>query len=323
MNYRVLGRTGFEVSEVGHGLWGAGSWSGSLDDVSLGAMQASVDLGCNFFDSAWAYGEGRSDRLLGELLRANRQKRLYVAAKVPPKNRKWPASSSDRYEEVFPREYVLEFADRIRAEIGVDTIDLLQLHVWDDSWSASKVWHDTISELKRRNIISAFGVSVNRWQPSNGILAVESGHVDAVQVIYNIFEQAPEDALFAACRKHNVGVIARVPLDEGSLSGSLTKDTRFPADDWRASYFGPDNLGPTVNRVEALKAILPKSMDLAAMAMRFVLSNEQVSTTIAGMRTVEHVRANLTASDRGRLDPGLIHALRAHRWDRVITPGAK
>ncbi len=323
MNYRVLGKTGFEVSDVGHGLWGAGAWSGSLDSASLGAMQASVDLGCNFFDSASAYGEGRSDRLLGELLRANRPRRIYVGTKVPPKNRQWPASSSDQYEDVFPREYVFEFADRIRTAIGVDTIDLLQLHVWDDSWSVSRAWHDTIAELKRRNIVAAFGISLNRWQPNNGILAVKTGLVDAVQVIYNIFEQAPEDLLFAACAEHNVGVIARVPLDEGSLAGSLTKDTEFPADDWRAWYFGPENLGPTVDRVEALKAVLPDGMDLAEMAMRFVLSNAQVSTTIAGMRTVEHVRANLAASDRGKLDARLIGALSAHRWDREIAPGAK
>jgi aryl-alcohol dehydrogenase-like predicted oxidoreductase len=317
MKYSKLGRTGFDVSEIGHGLWGMSGWSGSDDRQSLDALQSAVDLGCNFFDTAWAYGEGKSDALLGEILAKNRGTRLYAASKVPPLNGKWPALPRYKYSDVFPAEHVFQYARLIREKLGTDSIDLLQFHVWDDSWSDEREFRDTVERLKKDGVIRAFGLSLNRWEPDNGIRALRTGLVDAVQVIYNIFDQAPEDKLFPVCRELNIGVIARVPLDEGSLSGHLTVDTKFPAGDWRAGYFGPENLAKTVARVEKLKGILPRTMTLAEMALRFVISNPDVSTTIVGMRKPENVRNNAAASDAGPLGPILLQALKTHRWDRV------
>jgi aryl-alcohol dehydrogenase-like predicted oxidoreductase len=325
MKYRKLGRTGFDVSEIAQGLWGMSGWSGSDDRESLQAMQSAVDLGCNFFDTAWAYGNGKSDGLLGQILSSNKGKRLYAASKIPPKNLKWPGSSKDRYTEVFPANHVFKYAENIRAKLGVDAIDLLQFHVWDDSWTADPQFRSTVEKLKSDGLIRSFGLSINRWEPENGLEALRTGLVDVVQVIYNIFDQAPEDKLFPLCREMNIGVIARVPLDEGSLGGKMTLDTKFPAGDWRAGYFNPTNLAATLKRVEKLKALLKDSrngekMTLPEMALRFILSNQDVSTIIAGMRKPDHVKQNLAVSEAGGLNSELLQTLKSHRWDRKPAP---
>jgi aryl-alcohol dehydrogenase-like predicted oxidoreductase len=320
MKLRKLGRTDFEVSEIAQGLWGMGSWPDSNDQQSRKALQLAADLGCNFFDSAWAYGDGKADGLLGELLSGragnNGQSRLYAASKIAPLNRRWPASSRYAYDDVFPTNYVLEQADRIRRKLQVETIDLLQFHVWDDSWSDKKEFHDTVERLKRDGLVQAFGLSLNRWEPENGIRALRTGLVDSVQVIYNIFDQNPEDELFPLCRELNIGVIARVPLDEGSLGGKLTAETKFAKGDFRAGYFNAENLAATLERIARIKALLPNSMSLPELALRFVLSNPIVSTVIVGMRKPEHVRENLAFSDAGPLEPGLLAELKKYRWVR-------
>ena len=317
MKYRKLGRTNFEVSDIGHGLWGMSGWSGSEDEQSLRALQIAVDEGCNFFDTAWAYGDGKSDGLLGKTIRSNAGKRLHAASKVPPKNRRWP--SHGKLEDAFPLDHVLEYADKIRQQLGTESIDLLQYHVWDDSWTEHPDFRKAVETLKSKGTIRAFGLSLNRWEPANGLKAMRTGLVDAVQVIYNIFDQAPEDELFPACRELNVGVIARVPLDEGSLGGKMTLDTKFPTGDWRAGYFNPENLRLTVGRVEKLKAMLPHGLSLPELALRFVLSNPVVSTTIIGMRDAAHVRQNIATSDAGPLPAELLRELKQHRWDRKPT----
>jgi aryl-alcohol dehydrogenase-like predicted oxidoreductase len=320
VKYRTFGRTGWQVSDIAVGLWGMGEWSGSKDEDSLEALQLAVDLGCNFFDSAWAYGNGKSDGLLGQVIARNKGKRLYAASKIPPQNDKWPASPRDRYQDVFPSDHVFKYADSIRQKLGTDSIDLLQFHVWDDSWTDEPEFRSTVEKLKRDKWIRFFGLSLNRWQPWNGLKALRAGLVDSVQVIYNIFDQLPEDELLPACKKLNIAVIARVPLDEGSLGGKLMLQTKFPADDWRAKYFGPENLSNTIPRVEKLKAILPPDMNLPEMALRFILANPIASTTIVGMRKLEHVRQNIAMSDDGPLDAALVQKLRAHRWNRKPKP---
>jgi aryl-alcohol dehydrogenase-like predicted oxidoreductase len=317
MKCRKLGRTGFDVSEIAHGLWGMSGWSGSDDHESMNAMQLAVDLGCNFFDTAWAYGEGKSDGLLGDLMQKNAGKRLYAASKIPPANDRWPALPEYKYSEVFSPAHVFKYADLIRKKLRVDTIDVLQFHVWDDGWTDEPDFRSTVEKLKREGWIRYFGLSINRWQPENGIKALRTGLVDVVQVIYNIFDQAPEDELFPVCQELNIGVIARVPLDEGSLGGKMTLETRFPAGDWRAGYFGPENLPKTIRRVEKLKEILPAGMSLPEMALRFIVSHPAVSTTIIGMRKPDHVKANIAASDAGPLDASLLAELKKHRWDRT------
>ncbi|MBS1852357.1 MAG: aldo/keto reductase [Acidobacteria bacterium] len=314
MQYRKFGRTGWQVSDIAHGLWGMSGWSGSEDEESLQALQLAVDLGGNFFDTAWAYGDGKSDGLLGQILARNSGKRLYAASKIPPKNGRWP--SHGPYKDVFPADHVFGFADQIRDKLGTGSIDLLQFHVWDDAWTDEPEFRATVEKLKRDGTIRAFGLSLNRWEPDNGLKAIRTGLVDAVQVIYNIFDQAPEDHLFPLCRELNIGVIARVPLDEGSLGGKMTPETKFPASDWRSKYFGPENLKSTLARVDRLKADVPSSLTLPEAALRFILSEPAVSTSIIGMRKLSHVRANIATSDAGPLDAALLEKLRSHRWDR-------
>ncbi len=316
MKYRKLGRTGLEVSDISCGLWGMSGWSGSDDQQSLASLQLAVDSGCNFFDTAWAYGDGKSDGLLGEIMARNPKARIYAASKIPPANDKWPALPKYKYRDVFSPEHVLKYADLIRKKLRTDSIDLLQFHVWDDSWTDNADFRSTVEKLKDGGWIHYFGLSLNRWEPANGIKALRTGLIDVVQVIYNVFDQAPEDELFPVCQELSVGVIARVPLDEGSLGGKMTLETRFPKSDWRSGYFGPENLGKTIGRVEKLKKILPAGMTMPEMALRFILSHPAVSTTIVGMRTPEHVRENIPTSDAGPLESPLLDELKRHRWDR-------
>jgi aryl-alcohol dehydrogenase-like predicted oxidoreductase len=282
----------------------------------MASLQLAVESGCNLFDTAWAYGNGKSDAMLGETIAKNRRQRLYAASKVPPKNLRWPASPKDRYQDVFPRDHVMKYAQKIREKLGTDAIDVLQFHVWDDGWTKESEFRETVEELKREGLIRFFGLSLNRWEPENGMEAIRTGLVDTVQVIYNIFDQAPEDKLFPLCLEMKVGVIARVPFDEGSLGGKMTRETHFPESDWRAKYFGAKNLAETMDRVDEVQKIVPTGMTLPQMAMRFILSNPDVSTTIPGMRRSEHVLQNAAASDAEPLDTNLLKKLKAHRWDR-------
>jgi aryl-alcohol dehydrogenase-like predicted oxidoreductase len=319
MQYCRFGRTGWNVSEIGYGMWGMAGWTGSEDAESLASLQRAVDLGCNFFDTAWAYGDGHSEQLLGKVLRANPDKRLYTATKVPPKNRQWPARREYSLDDCYPPEYIEKYVDKSLQNLGVATLDLIQLHTWEDQWLDDKRLLPAIEELRQSGKVRAFGLSLNRWEPWNGVRAVRKGIVDAVQVIYNIFDQNPEDELFPACREKDVAVIARVPFDEGSLTGSLTLDTKWPKGDWRNTYFVAENLKSTVEHVEALKTIRRGGISMAEMALRFILNNKDVSTIIPGMRKIANVEANTAASDRGPL-PAPLHAeLRKHRWDRTPT----
>jgi len=319
MHYRTFGRTGWHVSEIGYGMWGMGGWTGSDDDESLRSLQRAVELGCNFFDTAWAYGDGHSERLLGQLVRAHPDTRLYTATKIPPKNRKWPARPDDSLDEAFPPDHIREYTESSLKNLGLDSLDLIQFHVWDDTWAEDTRWQRAVDDLKREGLIRAIGISINRWEPENAIRALRTGLIDAVQVIYNIFDQAPEDRLFPVCRELNVGVIARVPFDEGTLTGTLTLDSRWPEGDWRNSYFVPENLKASVERAEALRPMIPPGMPMPEMALRFILSNPDVSTIIPGMRKIKHVESNHAAGDKGSLSPELVTRLRAHRWDRKPT----
>jgi aryl-alcohol dehydrogenase-like predicted oxidoreductase len=327
MRYRKFGRTGWNVSEIGYGMWGMAGWTGSEDQESLASLQRAVDLGCNFFDTAWAYGDGHSEELLGKILRANKNnssvggpdKKLYVATKIPPKNRRWPSRREYSVDESYPPDYISEYVDKSLANVGDETLDLIQFHTWEDVWLDDERVLRAIEKLRASGKVRGVGISQNRWEPANGIRAVRAGLVDAVQIIYNIFDQNPEDELFPACREKNVAVIARVPFDEGSLTGTLTLQSSWPKGDWRSTYFVPENLKASVTRADALKPLVPAGMTMPEMALRFILNNPDVSTIIPGMRKRKNVEANLAASDKGPL-PAPLHAkLRPHRWDRSPT----
>jgi aryl-alcohol dehydrogenase-like predicted oxidoreductase len=327
MRYRKFGHSGWNVSEIGYGMWGMAGWTGSKDKESLASLQRAVDLGCNFFDTAWAYGEGHSEELLGKILRANKNnsacggpdKKLYAATKIPPKNRRWPARTEYSLDESYPPDYIFEYVDKSLHNTGIETLDLIQFHTWEDGWLADERVLRAIEKLRAAGKVRAIGISQNRWEPANGIRAVHAGIVDAVQVIYNIFDQNPEDELFPACREKNVAVIARVPFDEGSLAGTLTLQSTWPRDDWRSTYFVPENLKASVARADALKPLVAASMTMPEMALRFILNNPDVSTIIPGMRKTRHVDSNLAASDKGPLPAPLHEKLRPHRWVRTPT----
>lgn len=316
MQYRAFPRTGWQWAEIGYGTWGMAGWSGSDDAQSLKALERALQLGCNVFDTAWAYGAGHSERLLRQALAGHRGEPIYVATKVPPKNGEWPARAHYRLADVFPPDHIKEYTRRSLENLGRDRIDLQQLHVWTDEWAADESWQRAVDDLKREGLITAFGISVNRWEPANVLKALRTGLVDAVQVVHNVFDQAPEDELFGVCRELKVAVISRVPFDEGSLTGTLRADAVYPKGDWRALYFTGENLQETLRRVDRLKAAVPEGMTLPELALRYILDHAAVTTTIPGMRRVANVEKNLRVSDGTRLPAGLVQELRGHRWDR-------
>lgn len=318
MQYRTLGRTGLRVSEIGFGAWGIGKgmWVGAQDEESLRALERAIELGVNFIDTALVYGDGHSERLVGQVVR-RRPETVYVATKVPPLNGEWPARPGVRPDEAFPARHVIECAETSLRNLGLDVIDVLQFHVWSDEWVGQGDWLDAVQQLRRDGKIRFFGVSINDHQPSNALALVESGAVDTVQVIYNVFEQSPEDELFPACQRHRVGVIVRVPLDEGGLTGRITPETTFPEGDWRNRYFRGDRKRQVAERVQRIVDDLQIPVEeLPEVALRFTLNHPAVSTVIPGMRSLRHVEHNARASDGRGLPHQQVEKLRGHRWIR-------
>jgi aryl-alcohol dehydrogenase-like predicted oxidoreductase len=319
MKFRRFGRLDWQVGEIGYGMWGAVAWSGGDRDEVRAALQRAVDLGCNFFDTAYAYGDGTSEGLLGDLVRANSSRRLRTATKIPPKNHRWPSRRGDTLDESYPPDHIEEYVRRSLENAGLPRFDLIQFHTWEDAWLQDRRWLAKLHELRALGLFDGIGISINRWEPWNGVEAVRAGVVDSVQVIYNIFDQNPEDQLLPVCAAHEVAVIARVPFDEGTLTGALTKATRFPPEDWRSGYFVPQNLTTSVERADALRPLVPAGCTMAEMSLRFILANPTVSTVIPGMRRVRHVESNTACSDADPLPPALHKALARHRWDRLPT----
>jgi aryl-alcohol dehydrogenase-like predicted oxidoreductase len=318
MQYRAFGRTGWQVSEIGYGMWGMAGWTGSEDEESYTSLDRAIALGCNFFDTAWAYGDGHSERLLGATLKRHPGKELYVATKIPPKNRRWPAAPAYALEDVFPADYIREYTEKSLKNVGVSTLDLQQLHVWTDEWANDQRWQRALRSLKDEGLVKALGISVNRWQPANVLRALDTGLIDAVQVVYNVFDQNPEDELFPYCIEHDIAIIARVPFDEGSLTGTLTAESTWPQGDFRNLYFQRENLQATLPRVERLRPVVPAGMSMPQLALRHILQHPAVSTVIPGMRKLQHVDANIAVSDGSRLPDSLMTELKTHRWDRTV-----
>jgi aryl-alcohol dehydrogenase-like predicted oxidoreductase len=316
MRYRKLGRTKVEVSEIGYGGWGIGGkqWLGGSDDESVAALQRAIELGLNFIDTALAYGDGHSEELVGKVSKASKKK-LVIATKVPPRNRLWPARPLIGIEEVFPYDYIVECTEQSLKNLGVERIGLQQLHVWNPEWVGRDEWRRAFEDLKKSGKVAAVGVSINDHQPDSALEIVETGLIDTVQVIYNIFDQSPERHLFSLAKKKNVGVIARVPFDEGSLTGKITESTKFEQNDFRNSYFGGDRKKQVVERVNALQKDLGKAEGpLPEVALRFCLSDPAVSTVIPGMRSRTSVEANCAASDKGPLPEKTLQKLKKHVW---------
>lgn len=316
MRYRTLGKTGLEVSELGYGAWGIGgtAWIGADDDESVRALRLAIEHGVNFLDTAYGYGDGHSERLVGAAVRES-PGTVYVASKIPPKNREWPARPGVRAEETFPADWILACTERSLQNLGLETIDVQQLHVWSDEWVGQGDWLDGIERLKRDGKIRFFGVSINDHQPENALRLVESGLVDVVQVIYNVFDQSPEAALFPAVQTERVGVIVRVPFDEGALTGNVRPETTFPDGDFRNGYFAGDRKREVWERVQAITRDLDVEVDrLAEIALRFCLSHPATSVVIPGMRSTRNVERNVRAASAGPLDDSQLAVLRRHCW---------
>ncbi len=323
MRYRALGRTGIEASELGYGAWGIGGkqWLGNADDESRASLRRAIELGLNFIDTALAYGEGHSERLVGEVVRGSPGK-VWIATKVPPKNLLWPARPGIVVEDVFPRDYVVRCTEKSLKNLGVETIDLQQFHVWNPEWLAadtktSDEWARAIEDLKKSGKVRAFGISINDHQPDSALDLIRTGLIDTVQVIYNIFDQSPEANLFPLCVEKGIGVLARVPLDEGALTGSITPATEFEKDDFRGRYFRGDRKQQVADRVAALqKDLAGVDGTLAEIALRFCLSAPAVSTVIPGMRKTRNVESSCGVSDKGPLPGDVLARLKQHAWDR-------
>jgi aryl-alcohol dehydrogenase-like predicted oxidoreductase len=318
MHYRTLGRTGIEVSEVGYGAWGIGKsqWIGAEDEESLRALRRAIELGLTFIDTALAYGRGHSEQLVGQVVR-DTDHHIAVASKVPPKNLEWPAREGVDVGEVFPAEHVRRCTERSLSNTGLDVLDVQQFHVWQDSWLGNGDWQEAVQALKDEGKIRAFGISINDHQPANALKLVESGLVDCVQVIYNVFDQSPEDELLDVCETRNVGVLARVPFDEGSLTGRIGPDTTFPEGDFRERYFRGDRRQQVAERVQAILDDLGIEREqLPEVALRYVLSHPAVSSVIPGMRSVRNVERNAAVGDGAGLPEEQLRKLKSHRWDR-------
>jgi aryl-alcohol dehydrogenase-like predicted oxidoreductase len=296
-----------------------GGWTGSNDDQSTEALERSIELGCTFFDTALAYGQGRSEQILGRVLARHRDEGLVVATKIPPKNLRWPAKPEYNLDETFPADHIKQCTETSLRNLGVSQVDLQQFHVWSDAWATDDRWQRAIDDLKHEGLVQAVGLSLNRWEPTNGIRALRTGLIDSVQVVYNLFDQNPEDELFPVCRELGIAVIARVPFDEGSLTGALTADSHWPQGDWRNIYFTPQTLAETLPRVDAVRADVPEGDSIADLSLRFILANPAVTTVIPGMRRTRHVEANLALSERPALPPSLLDRLRRHRWVRTYV----
>jgi aryl-alcohol dehydrogenase-like predicted oxidoreductase len=316
MRHRTLGRTGLVVSELGFGAWGIGGtgWVGADDGESMRALQLAIEHGVNFLDTAYGYGDGHSEELVGAAVRESAET-VFVASKVPPRNSQWPAPPGIPAVEAFTADWIVSCTERSLQNLGLETIDVQQLHVWSDEWLGQGDWLEGIERLRRDGKIRFFGVSINDHQPANAIRLVESGLIDTVQVIYNVFDQSPEDELFPAVEAAGVGVIVRVPFDEGGLTGSVRPDTTFPEGDFRNQYFAGERKREVWERAQAIAVDLDVEVDeLAEIALRFCLSHPTVSVVIPGMRSTRNVDRNVRAASAGPLEEGRLAALRRHRF---------
>jgi aryl-alcohol dehydrogenase-like predicted oxidoreductase len=320
MKYRTLGKTGFKVSEIGFGSWQLSSgdcWVGSDKEESKRSLMLALENGVNFIDTALEYGHGLSERWIGEVLREWEGKRPYVATKIYPKNRKWPAQPGVPIEEVFPEDWIHEAVDVSLGNLGVDCIDLMQFHVWQDYFSETDYWKKAVRDMTKQGKVKHWGLSLNDYQPMNCVKTLDTGLISTIQLIFNVFHQEPIGTIFPIAKKKNIGVIARVPLDEGGLTGKIKSGTKFMDGDFRNSYFNDKRRAELERRVQKLADVSKKEVgSMAELALRFILSFDAVSTVIPGMRRLEQARENTSVSDKGKLSPELIAELGKHAWER-------
>jgi aryl-alcohol dehydrogenase-like predicted oxidoreductase len=327
MKYRTFGRLGWQVSEIGFGAWAiGGSWGPQSDEESVRALHTALDAGGNFIDTAQGYGDGHSERIIARVLRERKAgPPIYVATKIPPKSPgKWPPSPHDRIEDRYPAEYLRERLERSLRDLQTDCLDLVQLHTWTRAWNRHPAALETLRELQQEGKLRGIGISTPEHDQNSLVELVRGGWLDAIQVIYNVFEQEPAAELLPAAREHRAGVIVRVAFDEGALTGKFTEQTTFAEDDFRRHYFAGDRLERTVRRVEAIKAAIGDAEpDLAAAALKFALKPDAVSVVIPGMRSPRQAQMNCAVSDLPPMTLEVEAILRKHAWHRGFWYGGK
>ncbi|MGH3430171.1 MAG: aldo/keto reductase [Terriglobales bacterium] len=333
MKYRTLGKTGLRVSEVGYGTWqladDPGMWVGADPAESMRSLHRYAELGGNFIDTAWIYGydESRpdshpSEETIGRVLRENGGRDdIVVATKIAPQNFHWPARQGVPITEVFPPERIEQCVNDSLRSLGVDSLDLAQFHVWQDDFADDDAWKETTQRLTAAGKVKHWGISINDYQPSNCLRTLDTGLIDTIQFIFNVFHQKPVERLLPYSEKNDIGLIARVPLDEGGLTGTFDRDTVFAEGDFRGEYFRGGRLDELVDHTEALKTLLSdEASTLTELALRYILSFEAVSSVIPGMRKTRNVAANAAVSDGRKLSQRLLAALERHAWERNFYP---
>ena len=318
MQYKTFAKSDIKISRLGFGAWGIGKslWIGAEDSESKKALRAAIEQGVNFFDSALVYGMGHSEKLIGEVEKESGQE-LFITSKIPSKKMEWPAKADSLLKDSFPVQHIIDTTERSLRNLKRDHIDLQQFHVWNDKWAGQDEWKEAIYRLKKEGKVRFFGISINDHQPANGIEAGKTGLIDSYQVIFNIFDQSPMDELFPFCKENSISVIARVPFDEGSLTGKVTPDTTFPKRDFRNRYFRDDRKEQVWERLQQIIEVTKtETENPAEAALRFILSFDEVTSAIPGMRSAEHLLANVQATDKGALSAELVEKLRDFRWIR-------
>ncbi|MBN1834713.1 MAG: aldo/keto reductase [Spirochaetales bacterium] len=321
MKHRPFGKTGLEVSEIGFGAWAiGGSWGSQRDEDSIKALHRALDLGVNFIDTAAGYGDGRSERIVGKVLRERgEQGRVVVTTKTPPASGPWPPSPYCRWQDRYSEEYLRANVEERLRNLGTETLDVLLLHTWTRAWNRDPQPLEILSKLKKEGKLRFFGVSTPEHDQNALVQLMRDGRLDAVEVIYNIFEQEPAAEFLPEAAEKGVGVIARMPFDESALTGKLTESTRFEEGDFRNNYFMGDRLSRTVREVRKVAADLEGSgYTLPQAAIRFVLAHRAVSLTIPGMRNLQQVEANVGVSELPDMPEDLQRRLRAHNWRRAF-----
>lgn len=318
MKYKKFAGSEEEVSLLGFGAWGIGKtmWIGAEDSESKKALHRAIEEGVNLFDSALVYGNGHSEKLIGEVEKES-GKKLFITSKIPSKKFEWPAHDNSRLADSFPKDHIIRMTEKSLRNLGRDYLDLQQFHVWNDKWAGEDEWKEAVEQLKKDGKVRFFGISINDHQPENGIETGKTGLIDSYQVIFNIFDQSPADKLIPFCKENDIAIIARVPFDEGGLTGAITPETEFPPRDWRNNYFRSDRKQQVFDRVQKIWADGQNEADsLADLALRYLTSFDAVTSIIPGMRREKNLIANVQSINKGSLSSELLEKLKSHRWIR-------
>lgn len=318
MNYKKFNNSDNSISILGFGCWGIGKseWVGASDLESKKILLKAIDEGINFFDTALAYGNGHSEKLVGEAEKES-GKDIFIASKIPSKKKEWPAGDNSTLEDSFPKNYIIEKTERSLKNLNRDHIDLMQFHVWNDKWANKDEWKEAIEKLKKDGKVRYWGISINDHQPENGIEAAKSGLINSFQVIFNIFEQKPTVKLFPFCKRNNISIIARVPFDEGALTGNVRHDTEFPVGDFRNDYFkGKRKIDVQVRADKIWEEIKDDADTLAEAALRYIISFNEVTSVIPGMRKEKNLMANIRSISNGPLSGQLLETLKIYKWNK-------